>query len=149
MICVTGASGTLGSEVIKQLEAARAPFRAAYFSKKAADAAHARGIDAVIIDYNDPETLRAAFGGCDKLFLLGPNLKNQTELELKRSGSGQGGWRATHREAVRDESCRRGVPLCEDSSDGRKSDRCERHVMDFSPTKQLHAEHGHIHERHN
>ena len=30
----------------------------------------------------NPETLRAAFQGCDRLFLLGPNALNQTELEL-------------------------------------------------------------------
>ncbi len=81
MICVTGASGTVSSEVIRQLEAAKAPFRGAYFSAKKAEAARSRGIEAVIIDYNQPETLRAAFQGCDKLFLLGPNALNQSELE--------------------------------------------------------------------
>lgn len=81
MLCVTGASGTLSSEVIRQLESAKAPFRGAYFSNKQAEAARARGIEAVIIDYNRPETLRAAFQGCDKLFLLGPNALNQSELE--------------------------------------------------------------------
>ncbi len=79
MICVTGASGTLGSEVIRQLASAMAPFCAAYFSNKKAEAARARGIEAVIIDYNRPETLRAAFQGCDKLFLLGPSVPNQSE----------------------------------------------------------------------
>ena len=82
MICVTGASGTLGSEVIRALESAKAPFRGAYFSNKKAEAARARGIEAVIINYDRPETLRAAFQGCDKLFLLGPNALNQSELEL-------------------------------------------------------------------
>ena len=82
MTCVTGAGGTVGSEVIKQLESAKAPFRAAYFSNEKAEAARARGIDAVIIDYNRPETLRSAFQGCDKLFLLGPNALNQRQLEL-------------------------------------------------------------------
>ena len=82
MICVTGASGTLSREVIRQLESAKALLRAAYFSNKGAEAARARGIKAVIIDYNHPETLLAAFQGCDKLFLLGPNAMNQTQLEL-------------------------------------------------------------------
>jgi uncharacterized protein YbjT (DUF2867 family) len=81
MICVTGASGTLSSEVIRQLESAKAPFRGAYFSNKQAEAARARGIEAVTIDYNRCEILRAAFQGCDKLFLLGPNALNQSELE--------------------------------------------------------------------
>ena len=82
MICVTGAGGTVSSELIKELESAKASFRAAYFSKKKAEAARAKGIDAVIMDYNRPEMLRAAFQGCDKLFLLGPNALNQTQLEL-------------------------------------------------------------------
>lgn len=82
MICVTGASGTLGSEVLKQLQTTKPPFRAAYFSNKQAKAARARGIDAVLIDYNHLETLHAAFQGCDKVFLLGPNAPNQTRLEL-------------------------------------------------------------------
>jgi len=81
MICVTGASGTVSSEVIRQLESAKAPFCAAYFSNEKAEAARASGIEAVIIDYNRPETLRAAFQGCDQLFLLGPNAANQPELE--------------------------------------------------------------------
>lgn len=82
MICVTGAGGTVGSEVVKELESAQVPFRAAYFSKKKLEAARAKGIDADIIDYNRPETLRAAFQGIDKLFLLGPSAPNQTQLEL-------------------------------------------------------------------
>ena len=81
MICVTGAGGTVSSDLIKQLESANAPFRAAHFSNEKAEATRARGIDAVIIDYNRPEMLRAAFQGCDKLFLLGPNALNQSELE--------------------------------------------------------------------
>lgn len=82
MILVTGAGGTVGNEVAKQLESAKAPFRAAYSSRTKVDAARARGIDAVIIDYNRPETLRAAFQGSDKLFLLAPSALNQTQLEL-------------------------------------------------------------------
>ncbi len=81
MICVTGAGGTVGGEIIKQLESAKATFRAAYFSTEKAEAARGRAIDAVILDYNRPESLRAAFQGCDQLFLLGPNVLNQSELE--------------------------------------------------------------------
>ena len=81
MICITGASGTLSREVIRQLEP-KAPFRAAYFSSQAAETARASGIHAVVIDYNQPGTIRAAFQDCDAVFLLGPNALNQTELEL-------------------------------------------------------------------
>ena len=81
MICITGASGTVSSEVIRQLQSAGAPFRGAYFSNKKAEAAREKGIETVIIDYERPETLRAGFDGCDTLFLLGPNAPNQLELE--------------------------------------------------------------------
>lgn len=82
MICITGAGGTLGSEVLKQLESTNARFRLAYFSKGKADRARASGIEAVVIDYNRPATLEEAFVGCDRLFLLGPNVLEQTGLEL-------------------------------------------------------------------
>ena len=82
MICITGAGGTVGSEVLRQLELAQAPLRVAYFSSEKAEAARARGIKAVLIDYNRPATLRAAFQACEKLFLLGPNTLNQSQLEL-------------------------------------------------------------------
>ena len=70
MILVTGAGGTVGSEVVRQLQSAGAEFRAAFHSQSKADAARANGIDAILIDYNRPETLDAAFAGVDKLFLL-------------------------------------------------------------------------------
>ncbi len=82
MICVTGTGGTVGSEVLKQLQSTNTQLRAAYFSKGKADRARANGIDATVIDYNRPETLEEAFGGCDRLLLLGPNVLDQTELEL-------------------------------------------------------------------
>lgn len=82
MICITGAGGTVGSEVLKQLESKDARFRVAYFSEGKADRALAMGIDAVVIDYNRSDTLEQGFRGCDRLFLLGPNALDQTELEL-------------------------------------------------------------------
>src|SRR5687767_10083789 len=78
MICVTGAGGNIGSHVVGELASAGAPFRTAYFSEAKANDARARGIEAATIDYERPETLRAAFQGCDKAFLLGPNALNQT-----------------------------------------------------------------------
>lgn len=82
MICITGAGGTVGREIVRQLESANLSFRVAYFSHDKAEAARKRGLEAVIIDYNKLETLLAAFEDCEKLFLLGPNVPNQLELEL-------------------------------------------------------------------
>lgn len=74
MICITGAGGTVGSEIYNQLKPLTLPFRLAYFSNE-------KGEDAITIDYSRPETLEPAFLGCNKLFLLGPNAINQVELE--------------------------------------------------------------------
>ena len=82
MICITGAGGTLGSEVLRQLQSSGAPLRAAFHSTDKADAARAEGVDTALIDYDDPDSLRDAFAGCESLFLLGPNAIEQTELEL-------------------------------------------------------------------
>ena len=81
MILVTGAGGTVGSQVVKDLQLIQAPFKAAFHSVDKAEAARTKGIDAVVIDYGRPDTLRAAFRNIDRLFLLGPNELNQTELE--------------------------------------------------------------------
>jgi uncharacterized protein YbjT (DUF2867 family) len=89
MILVTGAGGTVGSEVVNQLQANGAAFRAAYHSQSKADAARAKGIDAVLIDYNQPQTLEAAFQGIEKLFLLSSS-NAQQEIQAvdaaKRAG---------------------------------------------------------------
>lgn len=57
MICVTGAGGTVGSEVVRQLHEANVAFHAAYHSPAKVDAARAKGIDAVLVDFNDPDSL--------------------------------------------------------------------------------------------
>lgn len=90
MICVSGAGGTVGGEVVRPLETAITPFRQAYFSIGKAEAARARGLDAVIIDYDDPESLRKGFEGCDMLFLLSPNMPNHAELEINAVQAAKG-----------------------------------------------------------
>ena len=85
MICITGAGGTVGGEVLKQLESAKAPFRAAYFSEAKAEAARARGIDSIIIDYNRPESLRAAFRVATNCFYSGPARRIKLSLKSMRS----------------------------------------------------------------
>lgn len=82
MILITGAGGTVGSEVVRQLKAAGVPFRAAYHNQKKAEAARGEGIDAVVIDYTQPETLTKALQGVQKLFLLSGGAPDQTQREL-------------------------------------------------------------------
>jgi len=82
MILITGAAGTVGSEVVKQLQKTGAKFRAGYASEAKAAEARAKGIDAVVANYADAQSLDAALAGVDKLFLLAGGAPNQTELEL-------------------------------------------------------------------
>ena len=81
MILVTGAGGTVGSEVVRQLEEAGASYRAAYHSEQKAADARTLGRDAVVIDFNKPASLDDALRGVDKLFLLSGGAPNQVEQE--------------------------------------------------------------------
>ena len=78
MILVTGASGTVGSEVVKQLSAAGAKFLVMFRSKE--DKAPA-GAEVAIADFADPDTLWAAMRGVERMFLLCAPVPNLAELE--------------------------------------------------------------------
>jgi uncharacterized protein YbjT (DUF2867 family) len=94
-ILVTGASGNIGSEIVKQLLAV-APavsIKAAVHSrqnvKKVKDGDRVKVIP---IDYNESDTLRQALKDVDKLFLLTPDVPNAVHLasnavtEAKKAG---------------------------------------------------------------
>jgi len=91
MILVTGASGNVGREVLKQISQGGHQVRAAYqTSQKAAEAP--AGVETTIVDFNRPGTLSAALNGVDCVFLVGPVAPNLVELEsnateeIKRAG---------------------------------------------------------------
>ena len=68
-ILVTGATGTIGRKLIRQLQAAAVPFRALVRSEekgRALDCEYAVG------DFEQPQTLGPALVGIDALFLNGP-----------------------------------------------------------------------------
>jgi uncharacterized protein YbjT (DUF2867 family) len=81
MILVTGAGGTVGSEVVKQLREAGAKVRAAFNNPDKAEKAKKQGIETAVLDLNDRSSIAAALKGVDKVFLLGPTVPNQIELE--------------------------------------------------------------------
>ncbi|XYH93312.1 SDR family oxidoreductase [Sorangium sp. So ce1128] len=76
MILVTGATGTIGSEVVKQLLEAGAPVRVLARNPSKAAAKLGAGVAIVLGDLGAPETLDAAFADVDKAFVLsaGPDL---------------------------------------------------------------------------
>src|ERR1700687_5992100 len=82
MILITGASGNVGREVLKQIAATGAPVRATFQSVGQAAIAPS-GVDIVTMDYNQPETLQKALQGIDRVFLVGPPTPNLPALERK------------------------------------------------------------------
>ena len=73
-ILVTGATGTVGSEVVKQLvsRSTENSIRAAVHSKNKADKIRhsiSKGVEVVDLDYMMPETITNALSNVDKLFL--------------------------------------------------------------------------------
>jgi uncharacterized protein YbjT (DUF2867 family) len=72
MILITGATGTLGGEVVRQLSAKGIDFRAAVHSISKASEISALGGEVVEIDSIDQDTLEEAFKDIEKLFLLTP-----------------------------------------------------------------------------
>lgn len=72
MIFVTGATGTVGSEVVRQLRAAGINVRAGVRSPQRAEALTQLGADVVAFDFSDAATLPAALRGVSRVFFLSP-----------------------------------------------------------------------------
>jgi uncharacterized protein YbjT (DUF2867 family) len=81
MILITGASGNVGKEVLKQIVQTGVRVRAGFQSVSKGGAVS--GAEVVAIDYNQPETLRTALKGVDRVFLVGPPTSQLPALERK------------------------------------------------------------------
>ncbi|HEX4216243.1 MAG TPA: NAD(P)H-binding protein [Candidatus Dormibacteraeota bacterium] len=82
LILVGGASGNVGSALLKELRQSGRPARAAYHDPSRTGRALAAGEDAVTLDLSRPETLPPALEGVDAVFLLGAMGPDQTTQEL-------------------------------------------------------------------
>ena len=89
IILVTGATGRVGSKVVKQLISSSqsslsssSRVRAAVHSKDKADKLRSENklVDIVDMDYNKPDTIGDAVNGIDKLFLLTLPRPNMSEI---------------------------------------------------------------------
>ena len=81
MILITGASGNVGKEVLKQAVLAGLRVRAAYQALNTA--AVPDGVEPVRVDFNQPQTLQAALAGVERVFLVGPPTQQLIPLERK------------------------------------------------------------------
>jgi uncharacterized protein YbjT (DUF2867 family) len=82
VILITGASGNVGREVVKQALTLGLTVRATFQSPGVAAKAPA-GLEGVIVDYAKPETIRRALHGVDKIFLVGPASRDLSALEAR------------------------------------------------------------------
>jgi uncharacterized protein YbjT (DUF2867 family) len=91
MILITGASGNVGKEVLKRVVKTGVRVRAAFQSAGKAASAPS-GVEVVIMDYNQPATMKAALQGVERVFLVGPPTSDLLAMErkavdeIKRSG---------------------------------------------------------------
>jgi len=94
MILVTGATGHVGSELVRLLAEAGTPARALIHSPDNEAPIKRLGLETALGDFEQPDTLDAAMAGCDHLFLLSPPNPRQPEQEqhvidaAKRAGVG-------------------------------------------------------------
>jgi uncharacterized protein YbjT (DUF2867 family) len=79
-ILVTGSTGNVGSQVVKQLSSFNGSVRAAVQSKNRADDIKNTRAKLVEMNFNRPETITMAFKGVQKLFLLTPFVPNMVEI---------------------------------------------------------------------
>jgi len=81
MILVTGATGTVGGHLVRLLAASGVPTRAFVRSPEAADNLRGYDVQIAVGDYAEPQSLRRALEGVDRLFLLSPVGEHSAELE--------------------------------------------------------------------
>jgi uncharacterized protein YbjT (DUF2867 family) len=81
MILVAGATGHVGSELVRLLADQGTPARALVHSPDKAAPIQRLGLETAVGDYEQPDTLDAAMKGCDQLFLLSPPTPRQPQQE--------------------------------------------------------------------
>jgi uncharacterized protein YbjT (DUF2867 family) len=71
-ILVTGATGTIGHQVVRALKARGTEVRAAVHSPAKAATLSGAGAEVVVFDLTDPATVRVAMVGVERVFFLSP-----------------------------------------------------------------------------
>jgi uncharacterized protein YbjT (DUF2867 family) len=71
-ILISGATGTTGGAVVEELKAKGVPFVAAVHSKKKVEQFADQGIEAVVVDLGDPDSIEQALNGVTKAYSMSP-----------------------------------------------------------------------------
>src|SRR3712207_6457686 len=82
MILVTGATGTTGSVVLRDLLDRGAPVRALTHSPEKVDELRALGADVAVGDLNDPASLADAMRGVERMYLVQSPNADQVGQEI-------------------------------------------------------------------
>ena len=82
-VLVTGATGNVGSQVIRELLERGVPVRAFVRDPGKASAMLGEGVELAVGDFGDPESLRRALEGADGVFLACANQPRQVEYETR------------------------------------------------------------------
>ena len=81
MILVTGSTGNVGTQLVKELVTQHIPFRALVRTNMDAERLRAQGIETSVGDFAQPASLQAALQGVERVFLLCPSGPTQPALE--------------------------------------------------------------------
>jgi uncharacterized protein YbjT (DUF2867 family) len=81
MILITGATGTNGREIVKQLSDKGVKIRVMICKRENAGLAHSSNIEYVIGNSDDFATLGGALAGVERAFLLSPSSAEQVTRE--------------------------------------------------------------------
>jgi uncharacterized protein YbjT (DUF2867 family) len=80
-ILITGATGNIGGEIVRNLIEKKLPLRALVRDRAKAANWEAQGIELALGDFSHPDSLDAALRDIEKAFLVMPNDRHQVELE--------------------------------------------------------------------
>lgn len=81
MILISGATGGIGGEICRLLKETGTPFRALCRKGEQVQDFQKKGIDAIIGDFDRPETLASAMRGIETMFLITPPTPQQVDQE--------------------------------------------------------------------
>jgi len=91
MILVTGATGNVGTEVVKKLAEGKHPVRAFVRNRTQAREITFRGVEIIEGDFTKPKTFARALDGVESLFLLTPSSADAEQQQCSFVDAAKGG----------------------------------------------------------